>query len=83
VNIENGSSFFAASVSQQPGCWQRAITQSIGNFIGSCAWRRFHLRDSAPVSLPRLPAPARRAGARAAQRGNRVIDSIAALREDG
>jgi hypothetical protein len=83
VDIENGSIFFAASVSQQPGCWRRALTHSIGNFIGGRAWRRFHPRESAPMSLSRLPAPARRAEARAAQRGKGVIDSIAALREDG
>jgi hypothetical protein len=86
VGIAKGSSFLAASVSQQPGCWQRALTQSIDNFIGGFPSRRFHTRESAQVSLSRLPAPARRAGACAAQRGKRskrVIDSIAALREDG
>jgi hypothetical protein len=82
-DIANGSIFFAASVSQQPGRWQRALTQSIGNFIGGCAWRRFRQPESAPASLSRLPAPARRAGARAAQRGKGVIDSIGMLREDG
>jgi hypothetical protein len=82
-DIENGFSFFAASVSQHPGCWQRALTHSIGNFIGGCAWRRFspaRLRADEPFALA---APAQRAGARAAQRGKGVIDSIAALREDG